>query len=102
MLELFDEFHALTDTGNLGCVQQILTGRGSIFRKRSFDLPPNLHWARAVLKFSILVGSGVASYLFWWAAEALGADMFVSFLVSSVGAIAGCWVGWKIHQRFFD
>jgi hypothetical protein len=55
-----------------------------------------------VLKFSILVGSTIVSYVFWWAAEALGADMFVCFLVSSVGAIAGCWVGWKIHQRYMN
>jgi hypothetical protein len=54
-----------------------------------------------VLKLCILVTSTVASYLFWWGAEALGADFFVGFLISSVGAIAGCWLGWKIYRRFF-
>jgi hypothetical protein len=101
MLELFDVFHASTDTGNTGCVQQILTGR-RIFGNEASTYRPIFVQARPVLKFSILAGSTVASYVFWWAAEALGADMFVSFLVSSVGAIAGCWVGWKIHQRYMD
>jgi uncharacterized membrane protein len=53
-----------------------------------------------MLKFCILAASGIASYLFWWAAEALGAEFFVCFMVSSVGAIFGCWVGWKIYQRY--
>lgn len=52
-----------------------------------------------MLKLSIFVGSGVTSYVFWWAADALGADIFVSFMVSGVGAIAGCWIGWKVCQR---
>jgi|GEM_PF-1120898 len=55
-----------------------------------------------MLKLCIFGTSGVASYVFWWAAEALGADMFTSFAISSVGTLAGCWVGWKIHQRFFS
>ena len=54
-----------------------------------------------MLKLCIFGTSGVASYVFWWAAEALGADMFTSFMISSVGTLVGCWVGWKIHQRFF-
>jgi len=54
-----------------------------------------------MLKLCIFGTSGVASYVFWWAAAALGADMFTSFVISSVGTIAGCWVGWKIYQRFF-
>ena len=55
-----------------------------------------------MLKLCIFDTSGVASYVFWWAAAALGADMFTSFVISSVGTIAGCWVGWKIYQRFFS
>lgn len=55
-----------------------------------------------MLKLSILGTSMIASYVFWWAAEALGADFFVSFMISSVGALVGCWVGWKIYQRFLN
>ena len=54
-----------------------------------------------MLKLCIFVGSGVLSYIFWWAAAALGADLFTSFVISGVGAILGCWVGWKVYLRFF-
>ena len=54
-----------------------------------------------MLKLCIFGTSTVVGYGFWWAAEALGADMFTCFLISSVGTVGGCWVGWKIHQRFF-
>jgi len=54
-----------------------------------------------MLKLCIFGVSGVAGYVFWWAAEALGADMFTAFIISSVGTLVGCWVGWKIYQRFF-
>jgi len=55
-----------------------------------------------MLKLCIFGASGVASYAFWWAADALGASMFVGYLISGVGAIVGCWVGWKIYQRFLN
>ena len=55
-----------------------------------------------MLKLCIFGASGVASYGFYFAADALGADMFTSFMISGVGSIAGCWVGWKIYQRFFS
>ncbi len=55
-----------------------------------------------MLKLCIFVVSSVVGYVFWWGAEALGADMFTAFIISSVGTIAGCWVGWKIYQRFFS
>ena len=55
-----------------------------------------------MLKLCIFGTSGVASYVFWWAAEVLGAGLFTCFAISSVGTIAGCWVGWKIHQQFFN
>jgi len=54
-----------------------------------------------MLKLCIIGTSTVVGYVFWWAAEALGAEMFTCFLISSVGTVAGCWLGWKIHQRFF-
>jgi hypothetical protein len=53
-------------------------------------------------KLCIFGTSGVASYGFYFAADALGADMFTSFMISGVGSIAGCWLGWKIYQRFFS
>lgn len=55
-----------------------------------------------MLKLSVLATSTILSYVFWWAADALGADMFVGFLVSGVGAFVGFWLGWKIYQRFLS
>ncbi|MFT3784293.1 MAG: hypothetical protein QM790_19975 [Nibricoccus sp.] len=55
-----------------------------------------------MLKLCIFVLSAVVSYGFWFAADALGASFFTSFMISGVGALVGCWVGWKIYQRFFN
>jgi len=55
-----------------------------------------------MLKLCIFGTSGVASYVFWWAADALGAPFFTSFMVSGIGSLFGCWAGWKIYQRFFN
>jgi hypothetical protein len=55
---------------------------------------------RAMLKLCILVVSTVLSFAFGWAADALGADFFWSFLVSGVGAVFGCWAGWKLYQTY--
>ena len=54
-----------------------------------------------MLKLCIFGVSGVVGYVFWWAADVLGADMFTSFMISSVGSLVGCWVGWKVYQRYF-
>jgi len=46
--------------------------------------------------------SAALSYVFWWAADALGASFFASFMISGVGSIVGCWLGWKAYRRFFE
>jgi len=51
-------------------------------------------------KLCIFGTSGVLSYAFYFAADALGAEMFTSFMISGVGSLVGCWLGWKIYQRF--
>ncbi len=53
-----------------------------------------------MLKLCIFVTSLVASYVFWWGADALGCSFFAAFLISSAGAIFGCWLGWWLHERF--
>ena len=54
------------------------------------------------MKYIFVTGGVVSSLGKGLTAAALGADMFVGFLISSVGAIAGCWLGWKIYQRFLS
>jgi MFS-type transporter involved in bile tolerance (Atg22 family) len=55
-----------------------------------------------MLKLSILVVSTVMSFAVGYGADALGCDMFVSFLLSGVGAIFGCWLGWWLYKRFLE
>lgn len=52
-------------------------------------------------KLCIFGMSTVLSYVFWYGAAALGCDFMWSFLISGVGAIVGCVVGWKIFERYF-
>jgi hypothetical protein len=54
-----------------------------------------------MLKLLVFVGSGVASALFGWVADAAGCDLFGSFLIAGVGAIVGVWIGWLVHRRYF-
>jgi len=54
-----------------------------------------------MLKLCILVVSTVLSFATGWAADALGADFFWSFIVSGVGAGVGCWLGWWLYRRYF-
>lgn len=67
-------------------------------------LPSAMPWAigRNMAKLSILVTSSVLSYAFWWAADAVGFDFMTAFVISGIGAIAGCVAGWKIYLRYLD
>jgi hypothetical protein len=53
-----------------------------------------------MLKLSISITSLVLSYVFWWGADELGCAFFAAFLISGVGALFGCWLGWWLHERF--
>lgn len=53
-----------------------------------------------MLKLSIFGTSFVLGYIFWWATDALGCEFFAAFLISGVGAVFGCWLGWWLHGRF--
>jgi hypothetical protein len=99
---LVDQFHPTTDIGKPDRVHRILASRALDLEKPSFDTSPNACHSRRMLKLCILGTSCVASYVFWWVADLLGAEFFVSFMISGVGAIVGCWIGWKIHQRFLN
>ncbi len=52
-------------------------------------------------KLCILVGITVFGFAFGWGADALGCELFASFLWSGLGSLVGCWVGWKVHESFF-
>ena len=52
-------------------------------------------------KLCIFVGMFVVSTAAGIAADALGCEMFTSFLISGVGGMVGCWAGWVVNRRFF-
>jgi hypothetical protein len=58
--------------------------------------------AGRVTKLCILVTTFALSYGFGAVADAAGCDFFWSFIISGVGAILGCYLGWKMARRFFN
>lgn len=53
-------------------------------------------------KLCIFVGVTVSGLAFGWAADALGCEIMASFLWSGLGSLVGCWLGWKVHQLYFQ
>ena len=53
-------------------------------------------------KLCIFVGVTVGGLAFGWAAAALGCEIMASFLWSGLGSMVGCWLGWKVHQMYFQ
>jgi len=51
-------------------------------------------------KLCIFGGTMILGYVGWALGEMLGFEFFGCFLVSSVGSIAGVFVGWKIAERY--
>ena len=101
---MVNEIHTTTHNGDLAHVHRNLETRagGAVSKKPSFDRPSRFDHFHRMAKLCIFGTSGVASYGLYFAADALGADMFTSFMISGVGSIVGCWLGWKIYQRFFS
>jgi hypothetical protein len=50
----------------------------------------------------IFVGTTLGGYVGWWAGESIGLDLVGSFLVSSLGSIAGIYAGWRVARDYFD
>ena len=50
-------------------------------------------------KLCIFAGTIILGYAGWYLGELAGFEFFGCFLVSSVGSIAGVWVGWKVAQK---
>ena len=42
----------------------------------------------------------ILGYAFWAVGELLGLEFFGCFILSSVGSIAGVWLGWRVAQHF--
>jgi uncharacterized protein YcfJ len=52
-------------------------------------------------KLLIWIGIFVGGWIGWWLGTKLGFEFFGAFMISSVGSIAGVFIGWKIAQEYF-
>lgn len=73
-------------------------GRSMWPRKRD---PCDRSGSAVSMKLSIFLGMIVVCTAVGLGADALGCSFFTSFLLSGVGAMAGVWLGWWLHRRYF-
>ncbi|MGD0899508.1 MAG: hypothetical protein ABR915_16875 [Thermoguttaceae bacterium] len=50
----------------------------------------------------IFVGMTVGGYGGWWAGASMGMGMMTTFLVSTLGSIAGVYVAWRIVRDYLE
>jgi hypothetical protein len=48
----------------------------------------------------MFVGMTVGGYVGWWAGDYFGFDLMGTFLISSVGSIAGIYAAWRFRRDF--
>lgn len=51
------------------------------------------------MKLCIFAGTTICGYVGWYAGDALGLGFGWSFVISSIGSIAGVFLGWKLARR---
>jgi hypothetical protein len=49
----------------------------------------------------MFVGMTLGGYLGWWAGDYIGLGLMGTFLVSSLGGIAGVCLAWRIMRDYF-
>jgi len=54
-----------------------------------------------MIKLLIWIGIFVGGWIGWYLGDLVGFEFFGSFMVSSVGSIAGVIIGWKIANYYF-
>ena len=52
-------------------------------------------------KLFIWTGITVGGWIGWWLGAKLGFALFGEFMISSLGSIAGVFIGWKIANEYF-
>ena len=50
-------------------------------------------------KLLIWTGITIGGWIGWWLGTKLGFEFFGNFMISSLGSIAGVFIGWKIAQE---
>jgi outer membrane lipoprotein SlyB len=50
----------------------------------------------------IFIGMIVGGYVGWFAGDYMGLGLMTTFLVSTLGSIAGVYVGWRIMRDYLE
>jgi uncharacterized membrane protein len=69
---------------------------------RSSSEAPDLQDGSAMNRMLIFVGVILGGYVGWWAGDYLGLGLLATFLVSTIGSIAGLYLAWRIAREYFD
>ena len=48
----------------------------------------------------MFVGMTVGGYVGWWAGDAIGFGLMGTFLVSTIGSLAGVYAAWKVLTNY--
>jgi hypothetical protein len=59
-----------------------------------------LLFSNVIMKLCIFVGVNAGGYVGWVLAEPFGT--MAAFIVSSVGSVAGVFLGWKVARRYLE
>ena len=54
-----------------------------------------------MIKLFIWIGVFVGGWAGWFLGDLIGFEFFGCFMISSIGSIAGVFIGWKIAADYF-
>ena len=50
----------------------------------------------------MFVGMTLGGYVGWWAGDYVGLGLMGTFLVSSLGSLAGVYLAWRIMENYLE
>lgn len=50
----------------------------------------------------IFIGMTLGGYVGWWAGDYMGMGLMTTFLISSLGSVAGVYVAWRITRDYLE
>ncbi len=53
-----------------------------------------------MIRLLMFIGMTVGGYVGWWAGDAIGFGLMGTFLVSTLGSLAGIYVVWKVMTDY--
>ena len=55
-----------------------------------------------MIRSLMFVGMTLGGYLGWWAGDCIGLKLMGTFLVSSLGSLAGVFLAWRITTSYLE